>query len=222
MAYFRQDEGLSNKPMSEEEFHRAEVACRSALSLAPNDAEALLLLGQILSGELYIGSRSDDSAVDVLKRAIEVKPAWPDAYCVLAHTYSLLSRYEEAVVAYETEETLRRESEGAQQDDVNRLILESKRSHRCADRFVVARIHTKSAHYDKALTSLRQAATLDPQDDLIRFWIGKTLLSLGEVEEARREQSALAEVCKAKNKFLVSQCESMAKELGEAIRERSK
>src|SRR6185295_10168210 len=119
MAYILQHEGLSIGHMSEEEFHRAEVACRSALSLAPNDAEALLLLGQILSGELYNGFRSDDSAVDVLKRAIEVKPAWPDAYCVLARTYSFLSRYEDAVVAYETEETVRRESEGAQRNDFN-------------------------------------------------------------------------------------------------------
>ena len=68
---------------SERDYALAESACRTATALEPKDAEAFLLLGQVIDGEIYSGSRSDNAAIEAIENAIKLRPAWPDAYCEL-------------------------------------------------------------------------------------------------------------------------------------------
>jgi tetratricopeptide (TPR) repeat protein len=222
-AYMRRDGAVLGRSYSDEELRKAEATCRSATSLLPNDPEPFLLLGEILNLELSYRLRTDFSNVEALKKAIELKPAWPEAYCKLAHGYNLLSRYEEAIAAYETEAALRREDEDLHRNETRSpIILEAERSHQAADAYMVAQMCAKLGADDKALAALQRAKDLQPQDDLIRFWLVKTLLNLGDIESARREQKALVELCRSKNEYLVKQCEGMAKELLEAIEQKSK
>jgi hypothetical protein len=72
------------------------------------------------------------------------------------------------------------------------------------------------------LTFLQRAASLSPEDDNIHYWIGKTFLSLGDIQSAEREQKLLTELCKSKNKFFILQCEASAKDLLDAIEKRSR
>ncbi|MEK6301668.1 MAG: tetratricopeptide repeat protein [Acidobacteriota bacterium] len=205
---------------SKEEYCRAETACRKAISLAPHDAEAFLLLGTILAGETYNELRYDDSAVEAIKTAIELKPGWADAYCALARACDLLKRYEEAAAAYTEEARLRNEKQF--EHGRSSIIIQSEKDHSVVDAFVVAQIYTKLGKYDKALTSLQRAATLSPEDDVIHSWIGRTFLNLGDIESAKREQKLLSELCKSKNEFFIAQCQARAQDLLKAIDQKAK
>lgn len=215
LAHLSKYEG-SMGHMSEDEYCLTERLCRTAISLRPEDAEPYLLLGQILNEETFYGFRSDDAAVEALKRALELKPAWPDAYCELAHAHYLRKQYEEATSAYIIEFTLRREDE-THQGQINALKLEYQKQHEKRDSFVVAEIYTKLSKYDKALISLQQAERIDPSDETIRFWMGKIFLSLGDVPSAKHSQEMLVELCKSKDKFFRTQCEVSAQQLFDAI-----
>jgi len=206
--------------LSEEEYCLIETLCRTAISLQPDDPESYLLLGKILNQETYYEFRSDDAAIEALKRAIELKPAWPDAYCELAHAHYLRKQYEKSAAAYTVEWTLRRENE-VQLGQINSAILDYQKHHETRDAFVVAEIFIKLGRYHEALSSLQHAEGVDPEDDVIRFWIGKTFLSLGDIESAKREQKLLVELCKTKDKFFVTQCEGYAHGLLDAIEQRS-
>lgn len=220
-AHMRRYEDTNIGHMSQEEYCLTETLCRVAISLVPDDHESYLLLGQILNEEKYYGFRSDDAAVEALKRAIELKPAWPDAYCELAHAHYLLNQYEESAAAYTMESALRRGNE-TQLGQINSVILEYQKHHEVRDAFVVAEIYTKLGRYNEALTSLQHAESINPDDDVIHFWIGKTFLSLGDIESAKREQKLLVELCRSKDKFFVTQCEGSAKGLLEAIEQKSR
>ena len=218
--YLRADEDNVGHT-SIENLCRAEAFCRASISLAPNNPEAFLLLGWILNCEVYRLFRSDDSAVEAIKKAIDLKPAWAEAYCELAHAFDLLRRYEEAVEAYSVEATLRHESV-SDEGQIGEPVLSNKKAHEARDAFVVAQIFTKLGRHDKALASLQLAERINPKDDVIHFWTGKTLLSLGDIGAARFEQERLVELCKSKDKFFVTQCEGYAKNLLEEIQQRSK
>src|SRR5262249_37555602 len=97
----------ANLHLSEEQSCRAENACLAAISLDSNASEAFLMLGQIINMEIHWGYRSDDGAIELIKKAIELKPDWADACCTLAHAYNLLKQYEESVAAYTSELALR-------------------------------------------------------------------------------------------------------------------
>jgi tetratricopeptide (TPR) repeat protein len=206
---------------SEEDYCRAEAACRSAISHKPDDPKTFLLLGRILNGQVSSGFRSDDQGVKVLKKAIELKPQYADCYCELGHTYDLLKRYEEAADAYSVEANLRRQNE-AKQSQSDLVTSESQRNHEVKDSFLLAQIYTKLGEYEKALTPLQHAASIKPKDHVIRFWIGKTYLSLGDIQSAKREQVVLAEMCNATDKFFVEQCKVSAKVLLDAIELKTK
>jgi tetratricopeptide (TPR) repeat protein len=220
-AYMHSDEDINVGHLSEEEYCLAETACRIAISLSPSDAKAFLLLGEILNGQTYYRFRDDDAAVEALTKAIKLNPAYADAYCELAHAYNLLNRYEEAAAAYSVEATLRRENE-TQQGEISSTVLEYQKQHEVRDAFVVAQIYTKLGNDDKALTSLQRAARISPEDDNIHYWIGKTFLSLGDIQSAKREQELLTELCKSKNKFFITQCQASAQDLLDAIEKRSR
>src|SRR5262249_44498679 len=116
-----------------------------------------------------------------------------------------------------------RDDENSHRNDTRPAsVLESEMSHQAADAYMVAQMCAKLGNDDKALAALQRAKDISPHDDVIRFWLVKILLNLGDIESARREQRALVEVCKSKDKYFIEQCETRARELLEAIEEKSK
>jgi tetratricopeptide (TPR) repeat protein len=75
---------------------QAQALCERVLRVAPKHPEALLLLGAIAL------QRADHAAaVDVLSRAVAVRPANSAAHANLAYGYVGLGRYQEALAAFE-------------------------------------------------------------------------------------------------------------------------
>ena len=69
---------------------------RKAIALRPNDACNLALLAQTLS---YTG-RSEE-AIELMKRAMRLNPYYPEWYLgILAQSYRVAGRYEEAIATY--------------------------------------------------------------------------------------------------------------------------
>jgi len=201
---------LGNVHLSEEQSCRAETGCQAAISLDPNDAETFLLLGQIINMEIHWGYREDDAAIESIKRAIELKPGWPDAYCTLGHAYNLLKRYEESVAAYSSETALiDQQSFPSTADAVN---LDARKSHQVSDDYLVAEMYTSLGRHREALKSLQHAERLNPEDDFIHFLAGRAYLRLGDIDSARHEHALVEGLC-GSNKFLEFRCEAYAKEL---------
>ena len=78
------------------QFDQALAEARQAVTLDPNDADACVTLGEILScaGE-------PQEAVGLIERALQLDPHYPPSYLfALGQAHYLLGRYEEAIVAY--------------------------------------------------------------------------------------------------------------------------
>jgi superkiller protein 3 len=74
--------------------HGARVA-QWVLSLNPDSAEALQILGQCMLGE-----QRPDEAIDTCHRALVIDPSLADAYLVQGNAYSLKNRWPEAIERY--------------------------------------------------------------------------------------------------------------------------
>jgi len=214
--------GCLNIAFTESESCRAETACRMAISQTPNDPDGYLLLGDILSAEIYSEYRdADNAAVDTYEKAISLRPQWADAYCHLANAYRLIERYEDAISAYKSEADIRSQSERPVQHKAWPGNIEPWKSHDASDDFVVAEMDNKIGRYQQALGSLKHAASLNPEDATIQLQIGETYLKMGDIESAGLVERALATDCPVKDKNLVYQCDAFSKSLAEAI-ERAK
>ena len=80
----------------QKEFDQAVVEARRAVVLDPNDADACITLGEVLScaGE-------PQEAIRLIEKALQLDPHYPPSYLfALGQAYYLLERYEEAIVAY--------------------------------------------------------------------------------------------------------------------------
>jgi len=209
LNYFGAIVGM-NLHLTEEQSCRAETACQAAISLDRNDAEAFLMLGQIINMEIHWGYREDDAAIESIKKAIELKPDWPDAYCALGHAYTLLKRYEETMAAYSSELVLRDQQGFLSTADA--ATLDARKSHQVSDDFLVAEMYTNLGKHREALKSLQHAERLQPEDDFIHFLAGKAYLRLGDIDSARHEHAEVAGLCGSK-RFLEFRCEAYAKEL---------
>jgi tetratricopeptide (TPR) repeat protein len=209
--------GTLDRP-SDEESRRAEAACRTALALAPDDTQALLILGRIVNYRVFYWGQGNESAVEPLKRAIAINPDCPDIYSELGNAYRLANRYDEAIVAYNTAVVLRREQESS---DADSYSTQRQRDYEIRDALTIADLCAKTAKYSQALESLQDAEKVlgpnDDRDELIHFTLGKTYLALGDIESAKREQELVTHACRLKNKFVVYRCEAAAKELQEDI-----
>jgi adenylate cyclase len=76
---------------------RAIAEGRKAIALRPNDACNLALLAQTLS---YAGRFEE--AIDLTKRAMRLNPYYPEWYLgILAQSYRIAERYEDAIATYE-------------------------------------------------------------------------------------------------------------------------
>gem|GEM_PF-551931 len=74
--------------------HGARVA-RWVLSLNPDSAEALQILGQCM-----LGLQRPAEAIDICHRALAIAPDLADAYLVQGNAYSLMNRWPEAIERY--------------------------------------------------------------------------------------------------------------------------
>jgi tetratricopeptide (TPR) repeat protein len=210
--------GLSRGP-SEEECRQADSACRTALALAPDDTQALLLLGEITNRLIERrGFSGDESAIEPLKQAIEINPDCPDPYSELGHGYTLVKQYDEAVAAYTTAVALRR---GLESLDTDRYSAQRQREQQITDALAIVDLCGKTGKHNLALEPLQEAekslAPVDYRSELVHFALGKTYLVLGDIESAKREKELVAQACAAENKFVVYRCEAAVKDLQEAI-----
>jgi tetratricopeptide (TPR) repeat protein len=202
---------------AEEDFSRAEVACRIALALAPDDSDSLLLLGKIINHKTEaIGFGPDESAIAPLSRAIELRPDLPDLYSELGRAYKLLKQYDEAIVAYARAEALRRDKEPPDPG-----LSSSWRQSVIGDAITLSELGAKAGKYRMALQPLKDAAKLVAPDEgyyePIHLGLGKAYLASGDIESATKEQDFLTRACAYKNKFVVLRCRLAARELGAAI-----
>ena len=209
--------GGMNLHLAKREACRAETACRASLAVVPDDADALLLLGEILTAEVNWGYRTDDAAIGPLKRAIEIRPNWPEAYCSLGNAYRLLKRYEEALAAYTIEADARDRVEHPAPPHPSPDGLEPWQHHQVGDAYMVAEMCTKIGRFNEALRWLLSAEKIDPEDIVIHFWAGKTYLNLGDIESAKRERQTIAGLRLCSDKFLGYQCDGYGKSLQDAI-----
>jgi tetratricopeptide (TPR) repeat protein len=217
-AYIHQYDSLAfGKPLSPEVYCRAETVCRMAISFAPHDPEALLLLGEIIDDQLLWHYRGDADAVRPIERAIGSRPNWPEAYCELSRAFRLLGRHQDAIDAYETEAALRNEDEAVGRAKAGPLQLEARKSHQIGDLLTMADMCENHGKHAEALHYLERAMDLDPKGTLPHFWAGKIYLNLGRSQAAKREQEAISEICKSGDDFFVTQCQGYAKSLLDAL-----
>jgi Flp pilus assembly protein TadD len=221
LVYMRRSQSLmagsvSLDPASKEDYGQAESACRTALALAPDDAQLLLLLGEIINRQVEHGYRTDVTAIEPLKRAIEVRPDCPDLYSEIAYAYRLADRYEDAIAAYNKDAALRRERL-AMEPQMDEPSAESERQRLISDALTVADLYSKAGKRDLALEPLQRAEVLDPDDYSIHSLLGQTYVRLGDIESARKELELLTKACGSTNKFVVYRCELAVTGLEEAI-----
>ena len=82
---------------------------RKAIALRPNDACNLALLAQTLSF-----SGKSEEAIGLMERAMRLNPYYPEWYLgILAHSYRVKGRYEEAIATYNELLKRRRKTGGA-------------------------------------------------------------------------------------------------------------
>jgi tetratricopeptide (TPR) repeat protein len=172
--------------------------------------------------EVNWGYRSDDAAVEGLKKAVQLRPDWAEAYCELATAFRLRNRFEEAVAAFEKEAELRAGNEPGGQVKGSPLNIEAWKSHEWSDLISAADMCSKMGRYQQALGYLHRAASLAPEDVLSRSIAGQTYIKLGDIESAKREHDALIGICKSVDRFFVAQCEGYSEGLLEAIERASK
>jgi len=80
----------------QKEFDQAIAEARQAVAFDPNDADACITLGEVLScaGE-------PQEALHLVEKALQLDPYYPPSYLfALGQAYYLLGRYEEAITAY--------------------------------------------------------------------------------------------------------------------------
>jgi tetratricopeptide (TPR) repeat protein len=91
LGYTRLARGYAN---TSSHAHGARVA-QWVLSLNPDSAEALQILGQC-----RLGQQRPAEAIDMCYRALVIDPALADAYLVQGNAYSLMNRWPEAIERY--------------------------------------------------------------------------------------------------------------------------
>ncbi len=137
----------------------AEATCQKILSINPDEAEALQLLGltAYLSGELKI-------AIDWLKKATKVRPDFAEAFYNLGIVLNRADKAKQAETAYR--QALKIEPENI--DYLNNLgnLLVSRKAG------------------DEAVKIFGQALTIDPDHLKILNNYGSALMSLGRHDEA--------------------------------------
>jgi TolB-like protein/Tfp pilus assembly protein PilF len=142
---------------------RAKAAALSAVSLAPELAEAHAALGSVNMMEWdWVG------AVRSLERAMVIAPDYPRAHHLYAYTMLLTNRPAEAVAAMKR----------AQQLDPLSLVVNAD----------LGEILDFAGHTDEAIEQARKTAEMDPNFAITHYTLERALHRKGEIQEALRER----------------------------------
>ena len=191
------------KAFGDGDFDRAANAYHEALRLQPVLADAWYWLGVIDEGQPF--KRLDDGnepnwrdaheeAIEAFKKALELRPDFPGAWCVLGNSYSGLGRNDEAIHA--EQEAIRLnprfgqawlylgmsynglgENQKALQALQQAVLVEPDNKYAW---LVLGNFYKDQQQYDAAANSLERAIQLDPSADGAWFSLGFTYAAQGD------------------------------------------
>jgi tetratricopeptide (TPR) repeat protein len=128
-------------------------------------------------GELYTYKSRIPEAIAEFEKELAINPAHAATYYKLADAYSRIQKYEEA-------QRLLQRSIWLDQTSTGPFILMGK-------------VLEKKGELDLAVTALRRAANMDPNNPITHHLLGQTYREMGKKEEAESELK-LAEQLQAK------------------------
>jgi tetratricopeptide (TPR) repeat protein len=166
------------------------------LKRTPDSAAAHMLLGEALDG---LGKTPE--AIQEFQLAVKADPKAPDLHFGLGYLFWKLRRYDEAAQAFEAELSLDPENAQAlaylgdtemHQGSPETALPLLQKATRLRDDLRVAYVDigailTQQKQYQDALTALRRAETLDPQQPDVHYRLGRLYQILGDTENAKRE-----------------------------------
>jgi tetratricopeptide (TPR) repeat protein len=141
------------------DFKRAEMNYHEVLRQRPNHFKALLGLGQ-----LKLNTNDPETAISVLRAAVSADPKNPDARHLLARSYGLLRRFDEALELFRA------------------LVVDVPKN---ADVWAgYARALTRQGSPKEAIEAYKTALELNPKDDAAHEGLAATYLSIGQIDLA--------------------------------------
>lgn len=181
---------------------RAETEARALAALRPDNSNAQMLLGVALTG-----TNKAEEAVKAFDKALELDPKQVGVYLNRGMAYAMLKKVKEAESDYRKamEESPRdvrpvsllsgllstdekRLDEGLQlADQAVRLEPENPALY-----VSLAHVLVLKEQYDRAVSELNQALTINPSFAAARAALGRTYVKAGKVEEAEKEYRKLA------------------------------
>ena len=196
----RKIQGLARFMLGDKE--GAEVDLTRATKSLPRDFDAHYYLGRV-----FFERSKLSLALESFRQATTLRPRSVKAHNHLGQTLEGLTRFDEAVSAYEA--AIRLETEGADRSEwpyynLGTLLLSGGDTERAVSLLETAlerntasvQTRTKLAvalsaasRFDDAARHLRQAIASDPGDADAHFQLGRILMKLGRSEEARRHLS---------------------------------
>ena len=157
-AYWRRYEATKDIP----NIDQARSACRQAMNLDANLAQAYVCAATIASG-----TGEHEQAIALLERALQSDPAADDAYRLMARAQESLGRHEEAVETY------------------RRAI--SLRPHYWATHVWLAANYRSRGNYADAAREYERAVELTPDNAPVRGILAGLYMLLGRYEDALAE-----------------------------------
>lgn len=149
------------------------LACEMSGKLADADRHYSVVLKQtsdsvlalIGFGRLRLNERKGVDALAALSRAAHLEPENVDARHLLARTYGLLLRFDEAVAAFE--------------------VVNKQRPNNAEILAGYARALGNAGRTTEALDNYRRAAALNPNDDAVQQGMASILIDLGKIGGSR-------------------------------------
>jgi len=191
------------KAFGDADLVRAANAYHEALRLQPGLADAWYWLGEIDESQVFKSlsdgkepNRKDayEQAIEAFKKALELRPDFPGAWCALGNSYSGLERYAEALLA--EQEAIRLNPRFGQAWLYLGMIYhdlgENQKALQALQQAVLVEPDNKDAwlvlgnfykdqqQYDAAANSLERAIQLDPSADGAWFSLGFTYAAQGD------------------------------------------
>ncbi|MFH1566456.1 MAG: FG-GAP-like repeat-containing protein [Gemmatimonadota bacterium] len=116
-------------------------------------------------GVVYMDQHNYTRGRDLFQQAVALDPGYADGYANLGIAYFSLGKYDSARVALE---------DGLKRDPQNLHAL-----------YTLGLIfHAQGREYERALAAFEAVAAVDPDDPLVRYYLGRTKAKLGRGEEA--------------------------------------
>jgi tetratricopeptide (TPR) repeat protein len=158
----------------EAHFRAEMIACKRAVQLDPNDAQAHFNLGYA-----YNFYENDlEQAIENYEEAVRLDPNHVGAWIFLGQSYEVSGRYQQAINAYEKAVAI---DPG---DSYACMCLATGYLHLGLD-------HEKSGRYEDAIGAYQRAIQLDPKNKQGHYQLGRAYLQMGNKDLALVEQKIL-------------------------------